>query len=477
MELHISLGQGRTLVDDVYRQLKDAVLEGRLRPADPLPSTRELARRLAVARNTVAAAFDRLIAEGFLYTKVGAGTFVARIAPPTKRRLPRPATLQPRSVWARVVREVPRSTEGADFDFRIGAPDPTLFPWDEWRSLVSHHLRGRHPPAGYPPPEGDPKLREAIAHHVGLSRAVKTTAEDVLVCSGAQQAFDLIARVLVEPGNCVAVEDPGYPSFRRAVTAMGAHVVPVRVDDEGLVVDELPNEARLVYVTPSHQFPLGMRMSLSRRVALLEWSARHGAAVLEDDYDSEFRFDGRPLEPLQSLDRCDRVLYVGTFSKVLLPTLRLGFVVAPPTLTPALRAAKELTDSHGPLALQRALADLLSEGAFARHVRRLLRLYRPRRDALLRVVEEKLGESVTVVPSVAGLHMTVLSRAAEVDAEAWAERARARHVAVQALGSYYQRRPRAGLALGFGLIAPERIPAGIARLAACAPTRGRHPRR
>jgi GntR family transcriptional regulator/MocR family aminotransferase len=312
-------------------------------------------------------------------------------------------------------------------------------------------------------------LRDAIARHIGLSRAVVAGADDVLVCSGAQQAFDLVARVLVEPGACVAVEDPGYPSFGQALAAMGARVVPVRVDEEGIDVDALPDRARLVYVTPTHQFPLGTRMSLARRMALLAWSERRGAAIVEDDYDSEFRFDGRPLEPLQSLDRGGRVLYVGTFSKVLLPTLRLGFVVAPPSLMPSLRAAKRLSDSHGPLELQRALADFLSEGSFARHVRRVLRAYGERRELLLAAVQRELGHALVPLPSAAGLHTSVHCRDPDLDAELWAERALERGVAVQPLRPYSRRRPRAGLALGYGLIAPSQIDEGISRLAASLP--------
>jgi GntR family transcriptional regulator / MocR family aminotransferase len=466
MEFHVSLVGSTNLTDDVYRQLKEAVLDGRLRAGEELPSTRELAQRLSVARNTVTNAFQRLIAEGYLVTRIGAGTFVAEHPQARVRRAPSGRALKPRKIWASLEREVLPRSGPAEFDFRVGAPDPTLFPWDVWRRLIAHHLRGRMPVAGYPVPEGAAPLRESIAHHLGLARAVHAGADDILVCSGAQQAFDLIGRVLVEPGACVAVEDPGYPAFRRALTAHGARVVPVRVDDQGIDVDALPSDATLVYVTPSHQYPLGTRMSLARRMALLSWSERHGAAIVEDDYDSEFRFDGRPLEPLQSLDRSGRVLYVGTFSKLLLPTLRLGFVVAPPTLMPSLRAAKRLTDSHGALELQRALADFISEGYFARHLRRLLRAYGERRQVLLASLERYFGDALLPLPDAAGLHVSAYCRDPEIDVEAWAARALARGVAVQPLRPYYQTRPRAGLALGYGLIASAKINEGISRLSA-----------
>ncbi|HEY5938207.1 MAG TPA: PLP-dependent aminotransferase family protein, partial [Kofleriaceae bacterium] len=357
MDVHVSLQAGR-LSASVYDDLRAAVLDGRLRPGDALPATRELARRLEVSRNTITNAYQRLIAEGFLVTRVGAGTFVSTDVPALRpaRRPAATSPLRPRESWTELAPALDSST--ASHDFRLGVPDARLFPWDTWRRLVARQLRPARTrtSGGYAPPDGDPALREAIARHVGLARAVRAGADDVLVTNGAQQAFDLIARVLVMRGTTVAVEEPGYPPARRAFAAAGARIVPVPVDDEGIDVTRLPARTRIVYVTPSHQFPLGIAMSLPRRLALLEWAERTGAAIVEDDYDSEFRFDGRPLEPLQSMDRAGRVLYVGTFSKVLLPALRLGFLVAPPSLVPALRGARWLADSHGVLATQSALA-------------------------------------------------------------------------------------------------------------------------
>jgi GntR family transcriptional regulator/MocR family aminotransferase len=464
VDLHVSLTRRGRLAADVYQGLRQAVVDGRLRPGERLPATRELARRLAVSRNTVMHAYERLIAEGFLRGRVGAGTFVDAVAQLGARRAPAGAALRPRAVW-RAPAAAPRPA--AAFDFRLGAPDPALFPWAEWRGLVARQLRGRRPGAAYPVPDGDPGLRAAIARHVGVARSVRAGADDVLFTSGAQQAFDLIARVLVEPGACVAVEEPGYPPLRQLLHAHGARVVPVRVDAEGLDVAALPDAARLVAVTPSHQFPLGTPMSLARRLALLDWSARRGAAILEDDYDSEFRFDGRPLEPLQSLDRSGRVLYVGTFSKVLSPGLRLGFIVAPASVLPGLRAAKALADSHGVIELQRALAELIDDGTFARHVRRQIRVYRERRDVLAAALARHLGDALVPLPSSAGLHVCALLRDRRVDTEAVARAALAAGVAVEPLGPYYVARPRAGLALGYGLIAAGQIDEGIARLARC----------
>ena len=287
----------------------------------------------------------------------------------------------------------------------------------------------------------------------------------MLVTSGAQQAFDLLGRVFMERGTCVAVEDPGYPPARWAFEAQGARVLPVPVDGDGLRVDRLPEDARLVYVTPSHQFPLGMPMSLSRRVALLEWARRRGAVIIEDDYDSEFRFDGRPLEPLQSLDRHGCVFYVGSFSKVLLPTLRTGFIIGPQSVMGSLRAAKSVADSHGPADIQGALAAFIQDGMFARHLRRLAKVYRERRALLLAAVAREFKGATRVVPSSAGLHTTLLFADAAQGLEAWAVEGLKEGVRFQTLKPYWQKRCHAGIALGYGLIPASRINEGIRRLA------------
>lgn len=436
------------LATDIYQQLRARILEGRLRPGDALPATRELARELAVGRNTIVHAYEQLVAEGFAEGRIGAGTFVTAQG---TRAPPRIASgLVPIRAWRKpAAPSAPKLP--VRYDFAIGYPDPTLFPATEWRGLVGRQLRRRKTlAAGYPEPAGDPGLRAAIARHVGVSRAVVASADDVLVTSGAQQAFDLIGRVLVEPGACVAVEDPGFPPVRAVFGALGARIVAVPVDAEGLVVDALPADAKVVYVTPSHQFPLGMPMSLPRRLALLAWAERQRAAVIEDDYDSEFRFDGRPLEPLQSLDRHGRVIYVGTFSKVLSPSLRIGFAIAPPSLMPALHAAKAIADSGGPTESQRALAAYIDDGSFARHLRRIVRVYRERRSRLLDALAKH--DALEVVPAVAGLHVSAFVRG---------ELATPANVRVVPLGPYYARRPRPAIALGYGVIEARDIEPGI----------------
>jgi GntR family transcriptional regulator / MocR family aminotransferase len=472
MELHLTLDGRRGLSDQLYQKLRAAILEGRLRPGDCLPPTRELAARLDVSRNTVSIAYARLMSEGFLTGRMGSGTFVdesaARATP--AQRAPRGADLRPGAAWESIpVPARARPSPEPAYDFRVGMPDARLFPYTTWRRLVARELypdRMRSARSG--DPFGEVELREAIVRHLGVSRSVKAGAEDVVVTSGAQQALDLIARVLVEPGACVAIEDPGYPMARVVFHAQRARIAPVPVDAEGLVVDALPEAARLIYVTPSHQLPLGMPMSLARRLKLLAWAERRKAVVVEDDYDSEYRFGGRALDPLQSLDRNGLVLYVGSFSKVLLPALRLGYVVAPPSLRPALGAAKMVADWYSPLATQAALARFIEEGLLARHVRSARREYEKRRERLEAALARHLAAWLEPVPAAAGLHMSALFSDPGIDAQEVARRARDADVAVEALSIYsMSKAPPSGLALGYGAIAASQIDEGMRRLSAC----------
>ncbi|RZQ59514.1 PLP-dependent aminotransferase family protein [Amycolatopsis suaedae] len=465
MPFHISLDGHTDLAARIYRQLRDGILDGRLRPGERLPPTRELARELAVSRNTVAVAYERLTAEGFLTGHVGRGTFVsaAPVPPGTTRAAPAGTGLRPVARW----RSLPSPADGQaapEFDFRVGVPDPALFPLRTWRRLVGQALRpSLLPPSGYADPAGLAELRVAVARHIGAARSVRTSGEDVLMTQGAQQALDLIGRVLVEPGTRVAVEDPGYPPATRLFASHGARITKVPVDAEGLDVDALPRGIRLVYTTPSHQFPLGMPMSLARRTALLAWAERNDAVIIEDDYDSEYRFSDRPLEPLQSLDRHGRVLYVGSFSKTLLPALRMGFLVAPASLHPALRQARQLLDWHGDLVTQSALASFIDEGLLARHVRRTTREYAVRRDHILASLRDQ--PMLRTVPSSAGLHVCALL--SEGDGGAVVEAAARAGVAVENLTAYGG--TREGLAIGFGTVSAERIGEGLTRLRACLP--------
>ncbi len=453
--IHVAL-QGRgDLATSIYRQLLEAIVDGRLRTGEKLPPSREMAQRLDVARNTVSVAYERLVAEGFLTARVGSGTFVSAVGSSGKRRAPSGRDVQPRQLW-RSLRALP-PVGSSVYDFRVGIPDWRLFPLETWRRLVSSELRPSIiRDADYRDPAGHPRLRDAIARYIGISRSVRADAADVVVTQGAQQALDLIARVLIEPGDHVAVEDPGYPPARQLFAVNGAHVDAVPVDAEGIVVDAIPRSAKLVYVTPSHQFPLGTAMSVARRTALLEWAQRRGAVIVEDDYDSEFRYGDRPLEPLQSLDRSGRVIYVGSFSKTMLPMLRMGFLIAPASLQPALHTAKQLADWRGDLSTQGALARFLDEGMLARHIRKATRVYAARHELITTILRRDFGDWLEVVPSAAGLHLCarLVPGAGHVPVP-W----------VESLSQYCFQTVHEGVVIGYGGIQLEQITPALRRLA------------
>jgi GntR family transcriptional regulator / MocR family aminotransferase len=467
---HISLVGRTDLSGEIYRQIRQAILDGRLRPGERLPPTRELATALRVSRSTVTVAYESLLAEGFATSHTGSGTFVSHHLetkrPASKTRRSTVRAIRVRGVWE----TIPLPTfflRAARFDFRAGLPDASLFPHRAWRRVVAHALRSGEMAAGvYENPAGNWDLRAAIARHIGISRSVSGSPDDIIVTNGTQQALDIIARVLLEPGDVVAVEKPGYRPPRDLFKALGARVIGVPVDSEGLVVAALPAEARIVYVTPSHQFPLGMAMSLSRRRALLAWAERNNAIVVEDDYDSEFRFGGRPLEPLQTIDSTGRVVYVGTFSKTLLPALRLAFMVVPPSLREAAHKAKFVTDWHTATIAQSALAQFIDEGAFARHIRRVSRTYSERHEILTAEIKRNFSDYLDLVPSSTGLHIAAYARRASVDdINAIALRAFDLGVAVQSFP--LEGEPQVGIMLGYGAIETAQIAEGLRRLRRC----------
>lgn len=471
MELHISLVGRKNLSSEIYRQIRRAIADGRLRPGDCLPASRDLAQSLQVSRTTVTVAYDRLASEGFLTSRIGAGTYVSNhFAPaPQSRAQKGEGVLRTKSVWDSV-RLSHAFDKPADFDFRTGLPDATLFPHETWRRLLNRELRSTVKTAGvYDSSGGHRGLREAIARHIGISRGLQASADDVTITSGAQQALDLIARALVAPGEHVAVEDPGYAPPWFLFNSLGAHVHGVPVDEEGIVVEAIPRDVRMVYVTPSHQYPTGVTMSLSRRLALLDWAERNNAAIIEDDYDSEFRFEERPLEPLQTLDTSGRVVYVGSFSKTLLPTLRLGFLVTPSCCTQAVHKAKYVADWHSTTLAQGALARFIDEGGFARHVRKVGRAYAERRALITRILTRDFAAQLAVVPSFAGLHLTTVARSASIeDLDNVFECAGARGVQIQRLAKFYFEQPkRAGLLFGYGAISTANIHDGLKKLRCC----------
>ncbi|MEH2525761.1 MULTISPECIES: MocR-like pyridoxine biosynthesis transcription factor PdxR [unclassified Bradyrhizobium] len=470
---HVSLVGRTDLSGEIYRQIRQAILDGRLRPGERLSSTRELAAALTVSRSTVTVAYESLLAEGFATSHTGAGTFVSHQfeakRPASKTRRSTARTIRVRGVWKTI--PLPAAfVRAARFDFRTGLPDASLFPHRAWRRVVARALRSREMAAGiYENPAGNWDLRTAIARHIGISRSVSASPDDLIVTNGTQQALDIIARVLLEPGDVVAMEDPGYQPPKDLFKVLGARVIGVPVDSEGLIVQALPAGARAVYVTPSHQYPLGVAMSLSRRRALLAWAERNNAVVVEDDYDSEFRFGGRPLEPLQTLDATGRVVYVGTFSKTLLPALRLGFMVVPPSLREAAHKAKFVTDWHTATIAQSALARFIDEGAFARHIRKVSRIYSERHEMLTAEIKRNFGDHLELVPSSTGLHIAACARGASVDhIDAIASRAFDLGVAVQRMSAFrVDGKPPAGFVLGYGAIKTPRIAEGLRRLRRC----------
>lgn len=442
----------------LYRALRSAILGGRLRPGQPVPSTRELAAQLRIARKTVLRAYERLRSESLLEGHVGSGTHVSsRLLLPGQAPPKHGSLLFPRPDWRRFVRADAGAGPLFRLAFDVGVPDVSLFPFAIWRSLLASSGRVLGTAQGcYVAPQGEARLREAIAQYVAFTRAVLCHPDQIVVTRGAQQAIDLLARVLLRRGDTVAVEEPGYPPFRQLLSANEIDVAAISVDSEGMIVADLPAKARMVCVTPSHQFPLGTPMSLDRKLSLLRWAAKHHACIVEDDYDSEYRFDPRPLESLQSLDRYGVVAYVGTFSKLMYPGLRMGFIVAPPTLVPALGHARYLNDSHESLLIQHALTRFITEGHLARHVRRMSKVYGRRRAALLEWLNRMPGLFGQVVPSIAGLHVTCLQTSAKQSKELL-QRGQRANVHFPPLSAFSTRPGPPGIVLGYGAIAEESI--------------------
>lgn len=404
----------RNLVQALQRQLRAAILDGRLKPGLRLPSTRTMARQLGISRNTVVAAYDLLLSEGRLIGRHGAGTFVAQ--------QPRPLSDSPTPVQADQAddRLAPFWRDcsydpafglnpSSRYNFCRGVPDQAHFPIRVWRRIsarVLHDLAKVE--VATTELAGRFALREAIARHVSLTRAIACTAEDVIITAGTRQAFDLIARVLVTANRTVAaLENPTYPPLLTAFAAAGAQVVAVPVDEEGLVVDDLPAVARLIWITPSHQWPFGVVMPPHRRAALLAFARNNGAVVIEDDYDGEFRFDGEPVDALQTLDRDGSVIYVGTFSKCLLPELRLGFIVAPAWARKALATARYVSGG-GSWLHQETLAAFIAEGHLANHVRKMRKVYEKRRVVLLDAMTRHCAGKLKPLRPVAGLHLSAM---------------------------------------------------------------------
>jgi GntR family transcriptional regulator/MocR family aminotransferase len=463
MDLFLDHGVKRGTTRQVYEQIRQAIAVGRLAGGDRLPPSRRLAAELGVARHTITTVYERLAAEGYTEGRAGGGTFVTghELSSPVRQTAAR-LHLARRVAAARSTSPATPAS-AARFDLRRSIPDPALFPVEDWRRAMIPALR--RPPAPHPDVAGSRRLRRVLAHWIGKSRGVECDEEHVLVTSGTHQAVDLVARVLLDPGDVVAVEEPCFPELRAIFTTLGARVVSAAVDGEGLVVSDLPPATRLVLVTPSHQFPLGVPMSIARRRELLRFADRHDTAIVEDDYDSEFRHVARPLEPLHRLDRRGRVVYVATFSKSLSPSLRLGFAVLPPSIAAAVGELRQVVDGRPPSMLQDALESFIASGALDRHLRRARRVYTARYETVADFLSRgRASEHLNPLPGCAGLH-TSAHLVSSPDESGVLRAAEQRGVLIHGLADTYSRPgQRPGISIGFGAVATTDLPAALDEL-------------
>jgi GntR family transcriptional regulator/MocR family aminotransferase len=480
------LALDRAAAKPLYRQLyegfREAILAGLLEGGQRLPSTRGLAGELQISRLPVLTAFEQLLAEGYFESRAGAGTFVARSLADPQRASGRRAA--GRTTPLRPELRPGRRDVAANPGLPLGKQEPWLqglgpfrvsqiavdhFPLQVWSGLVARH--GRNPRASqmlYGDSMGDLRFRETLAAYLRTSRGVRCTPEQILVTSGSQHALVIASRVLLDPGDEVWMEEPGYPGARDALAIAGARLVPVPVDEEGLDVAAgvaRSPQARAAYVTPSHQYPLGATMTASRRLQLLDWAQRSGAWILEDDYDSEYRYESQPIAALQGLDRDSRVIYIGTFSKVLFPALRVGYLVVPADLVSRFAALRAAIDDFPPALYQAVLTDFLAEGHFARHLRRMRQLYRERRGALVDALRSEPGTALQVLGEGAGMHLTAVLEEGAQDRRISEQAARQGLWAMPLSACYLGEPSRSGLVLGYGGTGLPEIQDGVRRLA------------
>jgi GntR family transcriptional regulator/MocR family aminotransferase len=461
----------------LYEELRSAILSGQLRPGVRLPATRDLALQYRLSRPTIVSAFEQLRSEGYVEGRVGSGTYVAKVLPDEFLQAPRtsPQSRTKRkkvnlSRYALRLHHISRSEQGPPRAFRANQPALDQFPAGLWAQVavrrlrkVSTQLLAGGNPLGYRP------LREAVAEYLNASRGVKCSPDQVLIISGVQEALDRSAHLILDPGDFVWMEDPGYPGAAAAFQAVGARIHPVAIDAEGLNL-ELALKAKivpkLVYVTPAHQFPLGITMSLRRRLALLDWARKSDAILFEDDYDSEYRYAGRPVPALQGLDRSSSVIFAGSFSDVLFPALRLGYMVLPESLVDIFAAAEAVSTHHPTLIEQAILADFIREGHFARHIRRMRELYAERLSVFVESMQNKVGGLLNLPAIEAGLR-TVGWVQRGISASKVAKRAAEMDVEVVPLSRYaWGTAPRNGLMLGFAAVDARELKRGVERLAA-----------
>lgn len=473
MELLIPLSEHNgPLFRQIYLGLRQAILTGTLRSGDRLPSTREMAEKLQVSRTVVLLAYDQLLAEGFITGRHGSGTYVSEGLNLERRKQSAPAARLHLSNFGQYAEETVspvvhslRLSPPLRYDFAYGRTDMEIFPLAAWRRIL---LRNERKAAlrdlDYGPAAGNSNLQEAIAAHARKSRAVVCDPSQVIIVNGAQQAIDLVVRVLLERGDRVAIEDPQYRGARHALLAAGTRLCPVSVDRDGIITSKLPDPARAAFVTPSHQLPTGVVLTLSRRLELLAWARRHNAIIVEDDYDGEFRYEGQPLESLQGLDPEGRVIYIGTFSRTIFPSLRIGYLIAPKSLVSAFAAAKWLCDRHTGTLEQRTLAEFITSGMYERHLHHLRRRNTSRRRALLNTIDKYIGNRAEITGAGAGAHI-VLWPKRHIQEEVLIAKAAARDVGIYGIASYFLKKPaRPGFVIGYSRMKEADIREGMRRL-------------
>jgi GntR family transcriptional regulator/MocR family aminotransferase len=466
----------KPLHKQIYDGYRAAILRGDLRPGQQIPASREFASQLRVSRFPVLNAYAQLLAEGYFESRTGSGTFVSTLLPepsmnasapegqvlvtPSGRRpMSRHSALYPAFPYVPIMRGW-----GA---FGVHQPAIDQFPFHVWSSLVARHSRNPHVNAiHHIDPRGSQRFRSAICDYLRSARGVHCSPEQILIVSGSQQALDITARVLLDPGNSVWVEEPGYSLQRTVLAAAACRLIPVPVDEDGMnvaaAIKRAPR-ARAAFVTPSHQYPLGSTMSASRRLQLLNWAQTAGSWIVEDDYDSEFRYESLPIASMHGLDTNARVIYIGTFSKVLFPSLRLGYMVIPPDLVDRFVAVRHAMDIFPPYLHQEVLTDFILEGHFSRHIRKMRQIYRQRRIALIESLSKEfpLGSGFEVHGSEAGMHLAITLPPGMNDIEIATRAAQARLWLWPLSRCYIGANPRNGFILGFGSTPPDQIPRAV----------------
>lgn len=455
------------LFSQVYAGLRKGILTGKLRRGDRLPSTRQLAEQLGVSRTVVLLAYDQLLAEGFTRGTQGSGTFVSDAMVRAGRPKPK-STANVRlskfgAAAASSVLDMPaEKVKRLRYDFAFGRNSMATFPFEAWRRILLRHSRATSVRGlDYGPPTGAPELRDAICSHVRRARGIVCDPSEIMILNGSQQALDLISRILIDRGDKVAIEDPHYQGAREVLRAAGARLYGVPVDCEGLDPGRLPRQAKALFVTPSHQFPTGVVLSLSRRMAVLGWASRTNAIIVENDYDGEFHYEGYPVESMHSLDSEGRIVYIGTFSRTVFPSLHIGYVIVPKGLSQAFRSAKWLSDQHSATLEQQTLAEFISSGLYGRHLRKLRRANALRRDALVQSVAKHCGDRVAMTGEESGAHVVLWPQSGQT------ESALIRQAADKGVGIYgishcfLGEERRAGMMLGYARLSEREIREGI----------------